>query len=76
VYVGNASGDLWTSREIWAAALAGGKTVPVNLPSSDEVRDFALHPGGDRLTVAAGRFEYDIYILEGFQMPRRRFGFF
>src|SRR6202011_2257144 len=66
-------------HELLVVQIPDGKiirTIPINLPSSDQVTDLALHPEGDRFMVAAGRWEYDIYILDAFHMPRRRFWLF
>jgi hypothetical protein len=61
-----------SSRMVTVLQLPGGremKTVAIDLDPSLGILSFSPHPDGRRIAVAAGRLNYDLWMMEGFPQP-------
>jgi Tol biopolymer transport system component len=51
--------------EVWRVPVRGGKTESTDL-AMPRLRDLSIHPDGRRLAFAAGRNEFEVWVMENF----------
>jgi WD40 repeat protein len=65
-------GAEWQLYSIDVKTGADKMLAPIDLPSSTAaVAGFSLHPDGKRFLTSISKFNYDIWMLEGWDQPRK-----
>jgi serine/threonine protein kinase len=66
-------GAQWQLYSVDVATGGEKMLAPVDLPAStDSIVGFSMHPGGQRFLTSIGKWPYDIWMLEGFNQPRKK----
>ena len=65
-------GAQWQLYSVDVKTGAEKMLAPVDLPASaDHIAGFSLHPDGKRFLTSIAKWPFDIWMLEGFDQPRR-----